>query len=343
MTYGLRKDGDEDPKDEITSTGVKELGISQMLPLFKDIFDLLKRTSLIMINIVNQLHGLYFNKEKFYKETYKHFELFSALDTLGKACSLIYTIDLVLSENVAIKEDFNKFKNTVRNMYKDPARFNVTETQLKKLEKQLSRYERTILSGACFAGTTSQTFDQKPDFHFTTNASNKIIKDNSELYSLFMSYFKANLTQANEVVASPTETVERKTLFRLFCLYALYRRLFPQNEDRNLWKQFWSVQKKVPIIIVGAHLVFSVPDFMRNIVQLSRKALSKDPRDSDAYAEEFIDKKDDDFEKEMSDYYSQFVIWATQIDSYVGKSYSFGENKSLSQIYQQKIKLLLTG
>ena len=343
VTYGIRKDAEQESDDPTAGSGERELGISYMLPIFKEVFDLLKRTSLIMINIVNQLHALYFSKEKFFKDTYKHFDLYSALDTLGKACGVVYTIDLVLQENPAIREDFNRFKNVIKNMYKDPARFNVTETQLKKLEKQLSRYERTILSGACFAGTITQTFDQKPDFHFTTAASNKPIKENSELYNLFTNYWKIHLTKAAEVVATSTESHERKTLFHLFCLYGLYRRLFPQNEDRNLWKQFWTIQKKVPIIIVGSHLVFSIPDYMQNIVQLSRKAMTKDPRDHVTFTEDFIDKKDDTFEKEMNEYYTRFVAWATQMDSYAGKGAAFAEHRNLTSVYALKTKLLLTG
>ncbi len=31
----------------------------------------------------------------------------------------------------------------------------------------------------------------------------------------------------------------------MFCLYGLYRNLFKHDEDRKLWKQLWSLQKKV--------------------------------------------------------------------------------------------------
>jgi len=136
--------------DEFGSSGDKEIQIARMLPVFRDIFELMKKTSFIILNIVNQLHSLYFSKEKYYKNTFKYFQLFSPIETLGKACGLIYTIDLVLKENPAIKEDFNRYKTMIRTMNRDPVRYGVTDTLLKKLDKVLSRYDRTILGGNCF-------------------------------------------------------------------------------------------------------------------------------------------------------------------------------------------------
>jgi hypothetical protein len=53
-----------------------------------------------------------------------------------------------------------------------------------------------------------------------------------------------------EIISTSRETFERKQLFNDFCLYALYRKLFPKQEDRDIWKKLWHLQKVAPILVV---------------------------------------------------------------------------------------------
>lgn len=41
---------------------------------------------------------------------------------------------------------------------------------------------------------------------------------------------------------------EDRKLLELMCVYALFRKLFPGEELKNLWRDIWALQKKVPII-----------------------------------------------------------------------------------------------
>jgi len=328
--------------DEIASSGIRELQITKILPVLRDTFDLLKRTSYIILNIVNQLHTLYYKKDRFYKNVFKNFQLFSPIETLGRACGLIYLIDLIVLENLSLREDFNKFKNLLRSVAKEPARFDVNEQQLRKLERSLNKFERTILCGACFQGTITQTFDQKPDPNFTSLASEKPIKDNVELYELFTEYYKKALETA-EVAGSPTETFERKFTYEMCCGYALYRKLFPGEEDSTLWKKIWYLQKKTPIIVLYSHIVFSISNFMSTLGALSRKPMIKDPKDPESYVMDFIEKKGDSFEKEMTGYNDQFCAWATQMDSTFGRASSLKDEKKYEQMFHLKNRLLMSG
>ena len=229
-------------------------------------------------------------------------------------------------------------------MAKEPARYKVTEIQLKKLERILNKFDKTILSGQCFFGTISQTFDQKTEDKspFTAPASAKPMKDNEELYNLFTEYMKLAIDHG-EIVGTTSETFERKHLFNNYALYALYRKLFPKNEDRDIWKKFWYLQKKAPILIVQSHLVFDIAEYMGNFVQLTKKAITKDPKDSEAFLEEFIEKKDDNFEKEITTYYDQFRAWATQMDSYFGGTPSLSDPRHFPKACNFKIRLLFMG
>lgn len=243
LTYGEGKICEK--HDENMNAGEREAQISRIMPLLKDVFDLLKRTSFIMINVVNQLHALYYSKERFYKNTYKNIQLFFPLESLAKACGLIYKIDLILKENPKIKEDFGRYKNLFRQMLKDPSQFAINDIQLKKLEKLIVKYDKTILSGNCFIGTISQRFDIGDDPNFGSIASTKLqIKDNSELSELFKDFLKRSLENVGDLIGNNTETFERKIMFNNFCLYALSKKLFPKDEDRDLWKKIMAYSKE---------------------------------------------------------------------------------------------------
>jgi len=132
-------------------------------------------------------------------------------------------------------------------------------------------------------------------------------------------------------------------MFNTYCLYGLVRKLFPKEEDRDLWKKFWGLQKKSPILHIQGSLVLVISDFMKEVVPLSRKPMNKDPRDSEVFIVEYIDKKDVQFEKDIEGLYTQFCSWATQMDSFYGQSQSFAIERELDKIFALKSRLLVTG
>lgn len=84
--------------EEDLKEGVAEVELSRMLHVPRKIFDLMKKLSAIIYNIINQLNILY-NKKMDFHRIYKLIDLVFPLDTIGTAISLFYTLDRIVDEN----------------------------------------------------------------------------------------------------------------------------------------------------------------------------------------------------------------------------------------------------
>ena len=67
--------------------------------IYKQIYDFVKRLNSIIFNLINQLHAVFRKNDSHYKNTFKLVNLYSAIDSLAKALSLIYSIDAMVKEN----------------------------------------------------------------------------------------------------------------------------------------------------------------------------------------------------------------------------------------------------
>ena len=76
--------------------GEAEIMIAKMLGMFKSIYDIMKKIINYVTHLVNQLNLLYNKNNPIFKQTFKQFNLFFPLDTIGRALSMIYVLDQVV-------------------------------------------------------------------------------------------------------------------------------------------------------------------------------------------------------------------------------------------------------
>lgn len=210
--------------------------------------------------MVNQLHAIHNKNDALYKSTFKNINLFSPLDSLGKALSVIFIIDCLVKENEDLRNHWNFYKRMLKIVRSEPAKYNTTEEKIKAFEKILVKIDKTVLTGSCYKICLAQNFNVKNvtiDLSSTNLKESKtyLIKDNKELMNLFANYIKTNLQYLNDTIGSATETTERRKLLSLLCVYGLHRRLFPGEEDKKLWKALWSFQKRVPVLLLHSHVI----------------------------------------------------------------------------------------
>lgn len=165
-----------------------------------------------------------------------------------------------MKENEDLRNHWNFYKRMLKIVRSEPAKYNTTEEKIKAFEKILVKVDKTVLTGNCFKICLGQNFNVKNvtiDVSSTNLKENKtyFIKDNKELMNVFANYIKSNLQYLNDTIGTSTETIERKKFLNLICLYGLYRRLFPSEEDKKLWKALWSFQKRVPVILLHSHVI----------------------------------------------------------------------------------------
>ena len=349
----------ETPSDrkesELLRDGEAEIQTGRVVGIYKQIYDLVKRLTSLIFNLVNQLHAIHNKTDPLYKTVFKNVNLFSPLDSLAKALSIIFILDCLIKENENLRNHWNFYKRMLKIVRSEPAKYNTTEERIKAFEKILVKIDKTVLTGNCFKICLGQNFNVK-NVTITLTSSNALkekttyfIKDNKELLLLFTNYIKSSLQNLNETICSTTETIERKKLLNLLCLYALSRRLFPQEEDRKLWKTLWSFQKRVPVLLLHSHVIVLLGQFMLEITPLSKKTSNIDPKDYKDFLKKYLNKANETFEKDIHTLYVHFSAWVVRMESSISSNQSFMNEKIManSSLVHERLmyrtKLLING
>lgn len=75
--------------------------MSRMLAVYRDMFEIIKKAVALTKNIIYQMNGLFRGKTKLYADLLKknavYLEIF---DNLGSILASLYTIDLIILDNV---------------------------------------------------------------------------------------------------------------------------------------------------------------------------------------------------------------------------------------------------
>ena len=354
VIYGETPSDNKD-SSEILRDGEAEIQTGRIIGKFKQIYDLIKRLTSLIFNLVNQLHAIHNKTDILYKSVFKNISLYTPLDSLGKALSLVFILDCLIKENENLRNHWNFYKRMLKIVRSEPAKYNTTEEKMKAFEKILVRIDKTILTGNCFKICLGQNFNVK-NVTITLTSSNALkekttylIKDNKELMNLFTNYIKSSLQYLNETIGSNTETVERKKLLNLLSVYALYRRLFPQEEDRKLWKTLWSFQKRVPVLLLHSHVIVLLGQYMLEITPLSKKSSNLDPKDYKEFLKKYLNKANETFERDIHNLYVNFSAWVVRMESNISSNYSFTNEKIITnstlilERLMYRTKLLING
>lgn len=343
---------DANVNSDILKDGEAEIQTGRILGVYKQIYDLVKRLTSLIFNLVNQMHAIYDKSNNLYKTVFKNVNLFSPLESLGKALNVVFTLDCLIKENENLRNHWNFYKRMLKIVRSEPSKYNTTEEKIKAFEKILVRVDKTVLTGNCFKICLGQNFNVKSITITLSNLKEKttyMIKDNKELLSLFQTYIRTTMAYLNETIGSTTETTERKKLMNLLCVYALFRRLFPQEEDRKLWKTLWSFQKRTPVLLMHSHVIVLYGQFMLEIVPLSKKTSNIDPKDYKDFIRKYLTKANESFEKDIHNLYVHFTAWVVRMESSISSNLAFINEKVLSNsnlIHERlmyRTKLIING
>lgn len=75
----------------------------------------------------------------------------------------------------------------------------------------------------------------------------------------------------SDAVGNPAELNEKNDMLSLLCVYAFYRVINNSEEDKNIYKALWSMQKKIPYIVGHNHVLCYTYKFLYEICPLTKK------------------------------------------------------------------------
>lgn len=322
--------------------------IVRVLPLLRKLFDSVETISLVVLNTILQLNGLFKKKSKFHKQ-FRETNLFFPLRIIGKALSLLLKIDCVVSEStfynktLLIKE-WKKYKEVFAVVKNDPEKVGVDKAKVRLLERIIVKIDKAVLTGNSLL--TLLNFIQKETnlAIFDESSSIKEIRANKYLKELFDKFFKTNFLVLESRVKSNVETREEDLLPELLCIFAFSLPLF-KKENKIIWKQFWSLQKKSLAIYVHRFICIRICDFLKRYCMPKKVYSSLDPKDINGFTTDVLVEERDQFNKIVISIYKSAITWIIQVSSRLTTMHVFNKPKGdeIKSNYERRVKLVIKG
>jgi len=308
IVYGERPNS----ADQELANGEAEVQIGRMLGLFQEIYETLKRSNSIALNMVHQLGVLYKKKEPLYDSTFKYTHFEYGFGLLGKLFRIFHTVDCVIDENENLKDHWAYYKRMMKFVKADPQKFNVEPLQVKFLEKSLVKFDKTLMSSGCLDVLFNQNYGSPKltqGKQLVDLPSNKEFKEEYKyiLHKLF-----------NEFEKPGSQIEDRRKMIDLLCLMRFYFQWFPDSKEiKKLFKSLWSFQKKMPIIVLVSHVSTSIYDFCAKHMESFLSKVKSDPKDIANLRRDYLSKVNDQFPAEVTKLYMGHIGWAAKMNSVI--------------------------
>ena len=333
VIVGLNFYGEGIIQAEQMPEGDAEIMMGTMMPFFSEIFESLSYVNSLVVNMVTQLHSLYYKKQPknhdLYGNLFKFVHLYSAFDALGKMLGGLAMIDAVVDDNENLANHWELYKRMMQFAKNGPEKYGINERQERQLRKCLLFLDKSILSGQCLQACLS---------HKGYEAA---ISSNKELQNEFLNYFKVKIDKLTASIDSHFEWQESKIVLDLICLYFLYRKLFPKDFDKKLYRSVWSLMKKAPVVCVTGQVVIYPSELIMKTAP-APKSVTVDPKDPKQYIAFYMQKSDENLEKNMQIWLGKFSLWSSRMQSFLNSSSSLPEAQ-VHKLQDSRGKLLLQG
>ena len=103
--------------------GDAEIMTGKMLKFYWDLFYDVKQLNSVIFNLVNQLHAVNNRNSKLFP-FFKKQCFTSVMESLGKALSILYHIDIVVNQNQNLKNHWSNYKRMVKIVRSDQSKPN---------------------------------------------------------------------------------------------------------------------------------------------------------------------------------------------------------------------------
>lgn len=106
------------------------------------------------------------------------------------------------------------------------------------------------------------------------------INKNKEFMENFHEYLTKKIVKIQTALNNPYDMTSHSEYLNLLMMYALNRRLFAtKDQEREIYKKIWALQKECPLIIIYNNLKCSPGKFLLEVVPLTKKSKSLDPKE----------------------------------------------------------------
>ena len=344
--YCLSVYGEEvDDENQDKNVNDEEIRISRMLPCFNDIFDKIQKLLNLGINLLSQLASLYSEQNPLYTVAYKFYNFGLAFEYFGKILSYFLAIDSVVAGNEYLKDNWHKYRSMIYQSKNNTGELNITEDQLKKLNKFIGKVNASIFEGTCYTQSIHMIFDKSGQMSPSGQGKKPISQCKFFLQHLNL-YMASRMKKISSNIDKLTESYEPMELFQYLSLLGFYIKLMGKNADKNVLKSVWSIQKKIININIVGISYFNIEKFLRQYDEINR-GISLDPSSIEKFLKNNLTALVKQLPVNINNYSINIISWATKMDNIFSNSKDFETkyqgNPQLLLNTTKKIKLIIEG
>jgi hypothetical protein len=201
--------------------------MSRMLAVYRDMFDIIKKTVALTKNIIYQMNGLFRAKTTLYKELLKknavYIEIF---DNLGSMLTSLYTIDLIILDNVNFQNYWQQYNKMLLLARQNPAKFGMTDKKIKKIMKFCAKCYTNFLSGKLFSNYLEGLIASINEDLVANKGQLENPFKNKEFMEQFHEYLEVKSGKITTLLQNPYDMTSHTEYMNLLIMYALNRRIF---------------------------------------------------------------------------------------------------------------------
>lgn len=141
----------------------------------------------------------------------------------------------------------------------------------------------------------------------------ELVFKNKTFKEKFLEYIKYKIDDVSIKLSNPGDKEGNSSYMTLLINYALYRKLFA-DEDSKIYKKIWALQKTSPLIILYNNLCVNPGNFLTKKVPL-KKPTKCDPKDLTVFLKADLQAQDDDFGRKLDLTFIKLVQWIVIMNS----------------------------
>ena len=161
----------------------------------------------------------------------------------------------------------------------NPAKFGMTSKKVNKIKKFCDKCYSNFLCGNLFTNYLTGLIGSIEED--SKNSQQKVdpINKNKEFMENFHEYLTKKIGKIQMLLSNPNDMTSHSEYLNLLMMYALNRRLFEtKDQEREIYKKIWALQKDCPLIIIYNNLKCSPGKFLLEVCALKKKSKSLDPK-----------------------------------------------------------------
>ena len=132
----------------------------------------------------------------------------------------------------------------------------------------------------------------------------------------FHEYLKVKSDKIFVLLSSPNDMTAQTEYYSLLIMYALNRRIFnTKDQERDLFKKIWGLQKLCPLIIVYNNIKCSPGQFLMTMCPLAKKSNSLVPKEVGPFLMDEMKQRNANFQVSIQSFYMRLVDWIIKMNS----------------------------